>query len=167
MVKNDDISRSPTVGGFQPYLRPLQLRGGCAFPILRRYGTARELISRISTSDESHLGQKTTILRGRQRWGGFRSYFRPLQLRGVSLFQFYGFTALWGTNFPNRHVRRVAFWSKTPILRERQRWVDFGPFFAHYNYEGFRFSNFTALRNFWKLIFLIATSDVSHLGQKR
>ena len=32
---------------------------------------------------------------------------------------------------------------------------------------GFRFSNVTALRNFWKLISRLTTSDKSHFGRKR
>ena len=57
--------------------------------------------------------------------------------------------------------------AKTTILRERQRRADCAPIFAHYNYEGFHFSNLRPCGTFRKLISRIATSDESHFGLKR
>ena len=44
---------------------------------------------------------------------------------------------------------------KTTILYKRQRWAEFLQIFALCNSEGFRFPNFTALRNFYQNFFRI------------
>ena len=100
--------------------------------------------------------------------GGFHPDFRPLQLRGISLFQFTDIRNFPETNSPNHHFRRSTFRSKTTILLELQRRADFCPIIAQYNYDGFsllQFYGFTDL--FWKLIPRIITSDEPHFGQKR
>ena len=144
---------------------PAETARNSTFPILRPYGDFWKLISRTVTSDESHFGQKTTILRERQQWADFGPISPRYNYR-VCAFPILGFTELLETNFPNNHFRRVTFWSKTTILRGRQRWADFIPIFGHCNYDGplFQFYGFTELLN---LIFRIATSDKSHFGRKR
>ena len=99
--------------------------------------------------------------------GGCQPDFRSVQLRGFAfpILRFYGTSE---TNFPNHHFRWAAFWSKTTILRERQRWADSGPISAHYNYEaGCDCPILRLYGTFWKLIPRIITSDESHFGQKR
>ena len=59
---------------------------------------------------------------------------------------------------PNRHFRRVAFWSKTAILRDSQRWADGVQIFAHRNYDGCLNFHFCVLRDLGGLKFRIATS---------
>ena len=64
--------------------------------------------------------------------GGFLSDFRPLQLRGIPAFPILrAYGAFSKTIVLNRHFRRVTSWSKTTILRGRQRWADFCHIFAH------------------------------------
>ena len=55
--QNDNSVQAPTVGGFLPDFRPLQLRGLFAFPIFRFLRKFRQKFFRIITSDESHLFQ--------------------------------------------------------------------------------------------------------------
>ena len=83
--------------------------------------------------------------------GGIHSYFGPLQLRGLLLFQFYGFSELFESNFANRHFLRVAFWSKKASFR----WIAIDGrnsvrFPLDTIRKEFRFSNFTALRGILK-----------------
>ena len=82
--------------------------------------------------------------------GGFQSDSPHTRYNYDGVF-FSNFTALRNflkTNSPNHHFRWVKFWSRTTILRDRQRWSDCSPIFDHYNYDGVSFSNCTALRHF-------------------
>ena len=62
--QNDNFVQAPTVGGFLPYFRPIQLRGLFAFPILRFYGTFPKLFPE-SSLPMSHILAETTISRRR------------------------------------------------------------------------------------------------------
>ena len=96
---------------------------------------------------------------------GFRSDFRPIQLRGVLLSQF---TDL--RNF-RKLIFRISTSDETHFGQKRQfRAIANGDrisgrFPLTTITRDFRFSNFTALRIFSKSICRIATSDESHLGQ--
>ena len=96
--KNVDFEGSPTMGGFQPGLRPLRLRGLSDFPILRAYGDFPKVIRRVATSDGAHVCQKVDFEcvcvcvcgGGPPTVGGIQSDFRHLQLRGI-----FAFPILW------------------------------------------------------------------------
>ena len=97
--------------------------------------------------------------------GVFLSDFRPLQLRGVLVFRFYGFTELSKSIILNHHFRRVASCSKTTILRVRQRWVDFclispppPPPPPPYNYDGFSLSQFYGFTELCSKLFFSESS---------
>ena len=128
LCENDNFAQSPTLGRFLPDFRPLQLRGLCAFPILRLYGTSPKLFPEPSLP-MSHIFVRNDNLAQAPTVGGFLSDFRQLQLRGLFL-----------NYFPNLHYRRVTSWSKTTISRKRRRWDDFCQILARCNYAGFRLS---------------------------
>ena len=166
LAKFGHFEGAPTVGGFRPDFRPPQLRCGFHFPDFAISACFVELISRVITPDEPHFGQNGHS-EGAPTLGGFRSYFRPTQLRAVSYFQFYDFTVLLGTIFRIATSGGSHFGSKTAILRGRQRWVDFGPISARRTYEGVHFPTLRFYRTVETLISRIATPDESHFCQKR
>ena len=100
------------MGGFKSDLRPPRLRCVSHFQFYDCV-VLSESIFRIVTSDEPHLRRKRTPRRI-AIGGGFRSDFRPPQLRG---YQFSNFTTLphfRKTNSANNYFRRVAFCRKRP-----------------------------------------------------
>ena len=129
------------MGGFQSDFRPTQLRR-CLISHFRALCDFGALIFRIATSDVSHFGH-IGHSEGVPTVGGFRSYFRPSQLRAVSKFPFpISANSGGGANFQSHRFRRVKFWSKTAILRDRRRWVDFSPISAAEITRRFYFSLF-------------------------
>ena len=70
------------------------------------------LIFRIVAACGPHFGQKTATQRERRRLVDFGPVFAPLRFEGLQLIQFCDFQRLRGANSPNRHFRRVAFWSE-------------------------------------------------------
>ena len=86
----------------------------------------------------SHILAKTGDFEGPHRWADFSSIFAHYNYEG-RIFQFYDVAGILEPNSPNRRPLRVAFLSKTAILRERIRQSDFGPIIARCNYEGFHF----------------------------
>ena len=93
--------------------------------------------------------------------------FSPARITTGSLFQFYGFTELLKRNFPNNHFRRVAFRTKRRFFAS----ANDGRISVRFSHatitRGPDFPIFRRYGTFWKLIFLIITSDESHFGQKR
>ena len=59
-----------------------------------------KVIHRIANTDESHFGQKTSILRGRRRWSDFSKIFGHCNYEDFSFFQVYGSTELLKKYFP-------------------------------------------------------------------
>ena len=134
-------------------------------PILRLYGTHRQLIPRITTSDESHFGQKRQFFVG-AKGGRISSRFPPLQLRWFA-FPILRFYATFETNFPNRHFRWAAFWPKRRFFASAND-GRISVLFSHTTItRRVSIFQFYGLRDFRKLIFRITTSDESHFDQKR
>ena len=71
----------------------------------------------------SHF-RKNVDFEGRRRWRG-EVRFPPIAIATVFAFPLYLFTGILKSNSTSRHFRRVAFWPKTSILRERRRRAGF------------------------------------------
>ena len=102
---------------------------------------------RIITSEESHFGQKRPF-RGSSAGGRISVFFPPVAITRGTNFHFCVLRDFGETNFENRHFRRVAFWPKAAIPRDRQRWAAVSLIFAHsnsdvlLNFHYFRFARF-------------------------
>ena len=145
---------------------PLHLRGLFAFPILRIYGTFWKLIPRIIASDESHFGQKRQFC-SIASCGRISSLFPPTTSTTASHFSnLRPYGAFLETNFPNHHPRWVTSCTKTTILRERQRWADFCPIFARYNYECFSLFRFYCFTEISPELFSESSLPTSRIFQK-
>ena len=69
----------------------------------------------------SRIFAETAILRERQLWADFGPIFARYNYEWSRFSNFAALRDFPKTNFPNHRFRRVTFWSKTTILRERQR----------------------------------------------
>ena len=124
------------------------------FPNFTSLRNFRKLIFRIATSDESHFGRKTTILRDLQRWADFSPIPPATITRGPA---FSNFTAL--RNFFGILIYRIATSDEPHFGQERRFFVGasggrISALFSHTTITmEFRFPNFTSLRNFLKTNF--------------